>query len=728
MDTENITIIPTGACHDCGGRCVIKVHVKDGVAIRVTTDDGEEPQLRACARGRAYRKRVYDPNRLKYPMKRKGKRGEEKFKRISWDEALDTVARELLRVKESYGPSAILAKWGSGNPGKFNEGLFHRFLNMFGGCTMDWGGASAESSVFASRLVYGTLTTGHSRDDHVNSRLIIMWGWNPTVSIWSTNTSFYLMRAKEAGARIVCIDPRFTDSAAVLAHQWIPIRPGADAAMMVAMAYVMITENLLDRQFLDRYTLGFEIFEEYVMGTDDGEPKTPSWAETITGVPKQTIANIAREYATFKPAALIPAYAPGRTAYGEQYHRLAAILAAMTGNIGIHGGGAAGFERGPTPLLGMVGPSISPVKNPVEAGSPSVRGSLDTSLRNRTRVHGTRIWDAILKGKAGGYPSDLKLIYIVGSNCLNQTLNTNKGVKALDKLEFIVVHEQFMTPTARFADILLPVSTIWEQIDIARPWLSGAYYIYMNQVIDTMYESKTDYDIFCELATRLGFSYSDKTEEEWIKEIIRVAPDMSQDIPDYNTFKKKGVHKLKFTEPQITFKAQIEDLDNNPFPTPSGKIEIYSPRLADLENPVLPPIPKYIEPWESANDPLAKKYPLQLITYHFKTRAHSNFDNIPWLKQLEAQTVWINSADAQARGIGNGDEVRVFNDRGKMVLPAHVTERIMPGVVAIGQGAWYQPDRDGVDEGGCPNILTRDEYSPGGGWPTNTSLVQVRKS
>ena len=728
MDAENTVIIPTGACHDCGGRCVIKVHVKDGVAVRVETDDGEEPQLRACARGRAYRKRVYDPNRLKYPMKRAGKRGDGEFERISWDEALDTIAREMIKVRETYGPSAIIAKWGSGNPGKFNEGLLHRFLNMFGGCTIDWGGASGEGSVFASRSVYGTLTTGHSRDDHVNSRLIIMWGWNPAISIWSTNTPFYLIQAKEAGARIVGIDPRYTDSVAVLADQWIPIRPGTDAAVMVAMACVMITENLHDRRFLDRYTLGFDKFRDYVMGVEDGEPKTPSWAEKITGVPAQKTVDLAREYATLKPAALIPAYAPGRTAYGEQYHRLAATLAAMTGNIGIHGGGAAGFERGPTPLLGMVGPSISPVKNPVEAGSPSVRGGLDISLRNRTRVHGARIWDAILEGKAGGYPSDFKLLYIVGSNCLNQTLNTNKGVKALDELEFIIVHEQFMTPTARFADILLPVSTIWEQIDIARPWLSGAYYIYMNKVIDTMYESKTDFNIFCELSARLGFNYSDKTEEEWIKEIINIAPDMSKDIPDYDTFKKEGVCKLRFAEPRISFEAQINDPENSHFPTPSGKIEVYSQRLAELGNPNLPPIPKYIETWESINDPLAKIYPLQLITYHFKTRAHSNFDNIPWLKHLEVQTVWINSVDAQARDIRNRDEVRVFNDRGEVVLPASVTERIMPGVVAIGQGAWYRPDRGGVDRGGCPNILTRDEYSPGGGWPTNTSLVEIRKS
>jgi anaerobic dimethyl sulfoxide reductase subunit A len=727
MDTEDTVIIPTGACHDCGGRCVIKVHVKDGVAVRVETDDGEEPQLRACARGRAYRKRVYDPNRLKYPMKRVGKRGEGKFQRISWDEALDTVARELLRVKEKYGPSAILDIDYSGAAGQFHRPLsINRLLTMFGGYTTHWGGASGEGSVFASRSVYGTLTTGHNRDDHVNSRLIIMWGWNPTTSTWSTNTPFHLVQAKEAGARIVCIDPRFTDSAAVLADQWIPVRPGTDAAMMVAMAYVMITENLHDQQFLDKYTLGFDRFKDYVMGVDDGEPKIPSWAETITGVPAQKIADLAWEYATLKPSALIASFAPGRTAYGEQYHRLATTLTAMTGNIGIHGGGAGGFERGP--VVSMVGPVMPPGKNPVEASLPSMGGSLDSSLRSRARPHFTQLWNAILRGKAGGYPSDTRLIYITCSNCLNQFPNTNKGIQALEKVEFIIVHEQFMTPTARFADILLPVNTIWERNDITRPWLSGDYYIYMNKVIDSMYESKSDFDICCELASRLGITnYSEKTEEEWIKEIIRISPDMSRDVTDYDTFKKDGVHKLKFTEPQISFKEQIEDPENNPFPTPSGKIEIYSQRLADLENPELPPVPKYIETWESVNDSLANKYPLQLITTHHKTRAHSCFDNIPWLKSLEPQMMWINSTDANARGISDGEEARIFNERGEVILPARVTERIMPGVVSIDQGAWYMPDKSGVDRGGCCNLLTRDHYSPGGGFPGNTCLVQVKK-
>ena len=285
-----------------------------------------------------------------------------------------------------------------------------------------------------------------------------------------------------------------------------------------------------------------------------------------------------------------------------------------------------------------------------------------------------------------------------------------------------------MTATAKFADILLPVNTIWERNDFARPWLSGPYYIYFNKAIPSLYESKTDLDIFTELSHRLGIEgYSDKTEEEWIQEIVHTSPDLSRDIPDYEEFKRKGSVKMKLPNPFISFEREIADPEKYPFPTPSSKIEIHSQKIAELNDPKLPPIPKHLETWESSDDKLAKKYPLQLITIHFKTRAHSTFDNILWLQELEPQTIWISIADAEKRGIRDGDEVKIFNDRGEMIIQAKVTERIMPGVVSVGQGAWYSPDEKGIDHGGCVNVLTKDEYSPGGAFPSNTCLVQVEK-
>ena len=721
-------IVPTGACYDCGGRCVLKVHVKDGVAVRVETDDGEEPQLRACARGRAYRRQVYAPDRLLYPLKRTGERGKGEFKRISWDEALDTVAGELKRIKEAYGPKAVLLHVYSGQSTGTLHGAYLticQILRSFGGYTATWGGASAEGSVFASRATFGTLSTGHTRDDLVNSKLIILWGVNPATSVFGTNTSYYLAIAKEAGARIVVVDPRYTDSAAIFADEWIPIRPGTDTAMMSAMAYTMISERLHDQRFLDRYTVGFEQFRKYVMGEEDRVAKTPAWAEARTGIPARTIVELARRYATRKPAALIPGMAPGRTAYGEQYHRMAATLAAMTGNIGIHGGNAAGFERGP------VGPMVPPIAfDKTDATYEERLKALNIPQRLRSSVHVTRIWDAVLKGRAAGYPSDIKMVYIAWANPLNQIPNINKGIEALKKLEFVVVHDQFMTATARFADIVLPVTTIWERNDFARPWLSGSYFLYLNKVIEPAGEVRSDIDIFRDLAARLGLPqpFAGISEEDGIRMMVDGMGDVVGEIPDFQTFKREGVHKMKLSGPQLCFKAEIEDPGKHPFPTLSGKIEIYSKVLAGLNNAEVPPVPKYVEPWEGPEDPLTEKYPLQLITVHVKPRAHSCFANNPWLKDIEPQSLSISAKDAQLRGIADGDTVRVFNDRGETIVQAAVSERIMPGVVSLGEGAWYQPDHQGRDRAGSVNILTRDMYSPGGAFPSNSALVQIQRS
>ena len=199
-------------------------------------------------------------------------------------------------------------------------------------------------------------------------------------------------------------------------------------------------------------------------------------------------------------------------------------------------------------------------------------------------------------------------------------------------------------------------------------------------------------------------------------------------VPDYDTFKEQAIYRIQYPEPHVAFKEQIANPKDNPFPTPSGKIEIYSQQLDAMNNPAIPPIPEYIEPWEGPRDALAARYPLQLITTHCKRRAHTQFDKAPWLRELMVQAILINTSDAEARGIQDGDEVRVFNGRGEIIVPAHVTERIMPGVVDLPQGAWYDPDEQGVDRGGCANVLTRDAPSPGGAACHNTALVEVKKA
>jgi anaerobic dimethyl sulfoxide reductase subunit A len=287
-----------------------------------------------------------------------------------------------------------------------------------------------------------------------------------------------------------------------------------------------------------------------------------------------------------------------------------------------------------------------------------------------------------------------------------------------------------MTPTAKYADILLPVNTQFERNDIIRPWQGGPYCIYMNKAIDSLYESKSDLEICTGLAEKLGLSeYNELTEDEWLRDFWEAAKDLtdSKPLPDYDSFKKEGIFKVKTDKPIIAFAKQIKDPENNPFPTPSGKIEIYSEKLEERNTPNLPPIPMYIETWEGRNDPLAKKYPLQLISTHSKRRIHSNMDNLPWMKNLETHVVWINPEDAETRGLKNNDNARVFNDRGTISIKVKVTERIIPGTVSVGQGAWYSPDKEGVDRGGCANVLLKDDHSPAGAFCSNTCLVEINK-
>jgi len=728
----DVRIVPTTSTYDCGGRCPIRLHVKGNRILRVEGDDAPEPdQLRTCLRCRAYKQYVHHPQRLLYPQKRVGERGEGRFERISWDEAYDIFVGELDRIKETYGNEAILLATGGGYLASLHHGglAASRLLNQYGGYVTHYGNISSEGAVWASLTQYGSVMVGHSREDMMNSKLIIMWGWDPARMISGTNTTYHLIRARENGARIIAIDPRYHDTAATLAHEWIPIYPGTDTAVMVAMANVMIREDLQDQPFLDTYTTGFDAFRDYVLGAADGVDKTPGWAAQISGVPAETIERLAREYATTKPAALMDCQGPARSAMGEQYNRCASTLCAMTGNVGRPGGSAGGGLMG-IPVGHMFRTSaIPPGKNPFELDGPNVKGTLDIRLRVKKRIHINTLWDAVLEGKAGGYPSDVKMMWSMCNNYVNQIGNSNKADRALKQLEFIAVSELFPTATARYADLLFPVTSAAERNDFTRPWPSGPYFTAVNQAIDPLGECKSDLQIASDLAGRLGVEdFNPHTEEEWLKILFENNPEYTTHIDDYDAFRKKGIHRVDLPEPIVAFRDQIADPENNPFPTPSGKIEIFSRRAADLNNPAVPPIPKYMPTPEDRFDPLNKQYPLQLLTPHPRNRVHSELYLVPWLRETEEHRIWINTRDAKARGIEDHDEVLVYNGRGTVSLPAFLTERIMPGVVAIFEGAWYSPDQKGVDRGACANTLTKDAYSGGGACVMNTSLVEVKKA
>ncbi|MBI5897260.1 MAG: molybdopterin-dependent oxidoreductase [Desulfobacterales bacterium] len=285
------------------------------------------------------------------------------------------------------------------------------------------------------------------------------------------------------------------------------------------------------------------------------------------------------------------------------------------------------------------------------------------------------------------------------------------------------MHEQFLTATARHADIVLPVNTFMERNDIAPPWLGSPYYIYLNKAVDSLHASKTDLEICRELAPRLGLSadYFQQSDDQILRTFARRRPD----IPDFDAMQRDGVLKIHLPEPIVAFKAQIADPANHPFGTLSGKIEIDCGHIAEMNNPRVPSIPKYLSHREHYDSPKARRYPLQLLTAHSKIRTHSTLEQVPWLQELESQGAWIHPTDAAARGIKDGDPIEIFNERGRIRTTARVTERILPGVVNVCQGAWYTPDDSGVDVGGCANTLTLDEPSPGGAFPMNSALVEV---
>jgi len=711
----------TSTCgHNCGGRCVVNAHVKDGRIVHISTDarrwNPDHPPLPACARGVGQIERTYHPDRLRYPMRRTGPRGSGLFERISWDEALDTITRELLRVRATYGNAALLDASRSGSLSMLHgRAAASRFFNMFGGCTDLWSNMSAEAEVFAVRITYGTeyKSSGREPTDYVNSKLILMWGWSPGDGTFGTGTMPWLKHARRQGTRIVSIDPRRTLTSRQLTDEHVFIRPGTDAAALIAMAQVIVAEGLHDQAYCNRHVLGFDeahlppgappgsSYRAYLMGKADGVAKTPEWAEAITGIPAATLHRLAIEFATTKPAALQTGYAPGRTLYGEQFHRAAYALAAITGNVGISGGNS-GVSNGATGRAGIK--SLPTGKNPIDA-----------------RVATPLLPDLLARGKSGGYPADIKLIYAAGGNLFNQCANVNKMLASLDGVEFIVAQEHFLTATARHADIVLPATTFWERNDVHTPWAgAGHYAIYMRRAIAPMYECRNDIDIFADLAHRVGISgYNDKTEEAWLRELTASAVD------DFESFAGQGVARFAPPQDAVAFAAQIRDPERHPFATPSGKIEIYATTLAANPDPYglgpIPPIPTWIDPAAGG------QFPLRLCTPKSRARTHSIHGNQPGLARVDPDTVWLHPDDAAARGIRHGQQVRVFSRYGETLLPAEVTDSIARGVVSIKEGAWFTPDANGTDTRGCANVLTADVASPCGATTYNSSFVEVAR-
>jgi anaerobic dimethyl sulfoxide reductase subunit A len=488
----------------------------------------------------------------------------------------------------------------------------------------------------------------------------------------------------------------------------------------------MITAGLHDAAFVASHCVGFdesqmpaeakgaETYKDYILGTRDKTPKTPKWAEAITGVPRETIERLAREYATRKPGMLYQGYGMQRRAYGEQVVRAGCVLAALTGNVGVPGGWAGG--------MALQAPDGGPLWNVFPPGANPVKASIPTFLWTEAVVSGKELGPEHGVRGVPRLDTSIKLIYAVASNALvNQHANINRTAKLLQDerlVECVIVQDNFLTPSARFADIVLPACTQLETWGVEDGWKYGDEVLLMPKAVEPAGESRSDYQICADIAGRLNLREAfteGRSERDWVDVALSSYRKSYPRLPSLREFETSnaGVHKVAVTKPAIAFEDFRRDPGRFPLSTPSGKIEIFSSALHALGNASeIPAVPKYIQEWESPFGAEARKYPLQVVGHHTLARVHSTMNGVDWLEEAFPHRVFVNQVDAAARSLANGDEVRVFNGRGELTIRCRVTRRIMPGVVAIPQGAWWAPTDTGLDRGGSVNVLTSERWTP----------------
>lgn len=790
---------------NCGSRCPLRLEVKDGTVTRVLADDtgtnelGSQ-QVRACVRGRSIRHRIYNPDRLKTPLKRVPgtKRGEEQWEEISWDQALQEITDKMKEIKKDYGNEAFYINYGTGTLGATmacswppDQTPFARLMNTWGGYLDHYSDYSTTEITQAYPYFYGGWVNGNSLDDARNSKLQVFFGNNPLETRMSGGGQLFVTQKtkEESDVRTIVIDPRYSDTAVVVGDDWVALRPGTDAALIAGMLHTMVKEDLHDQEFLDKYCVGFDehtlpegapknaSYRAYLEGKGtDGVEKTPEWAARITGVPAMRIRQLAREIAGAKPCAISQGWGPQRHANGENAARAIFLLAAATGNIGLVGGGTGGRE-GAVALpfekpfnTGTMNPSMKIISvfswlDAIEYGSEmdTFNAGVCEKVAPGVRANKVPVDDQ-------GNPTNISLdvpIKMVwqysGNSIVNQTGDNNLSIDLLQddsKCELIVTCDIQYTVSARYSDYILPGTSTAEEFDIHPGENSApmAYGIVSSQAIEPLYECKSIYDICTEMSRLLGTEQAfteGKSREDWLRETIEATRENDPELPTYDEWKEMGLYRKNLGS-VISLKEFRDDPEENPLDTPSGKIEIYSDRLAamakkwkfgvfrpELEGDVLVPLPEWTPTWEgpqAAQD--SEDYPLQVIGHHFKGRTHSTYGNVDWMKQAHPQTVWLNQHDAEERGISNGDTVFVYNERGTLRLPARVTERIMPGVISVPQGAWYDPrpasevqppaeanpDKP-VDVAGSVNSLTSLHPSPlAKGNAVHTSIAQVKKA
>ncbi len=671
--------LPVFCGKDCGGNaCPLLVEVEQGRAVRILHNPAGGRHIRACRRGFDLVRAHEAPDRLLKPLIRTGSRGSTSFREASWDEALDLIAARLGEVRARHGASTVLSLASAGSTGALHntETLTQRFLHLTGGCTTLSGSYSNGAARAVLPYLFGPQwkTSGFDAATMRAAEMIILWGANLLDTRLGSEMPQRLLEAKGRGAAIVAMDPRRTATVAHASTWWIPCRPGTDAALMLATLHVLLEEGLVDRAFVDARAVGFERLARDVLGEGGGPGRTPAWAEQVCGVPAAEIRRFARAYARARPAMLIPGYSIQRVHAGEETYRLTVALQLATGNFGLRGGSTGSLNNClPTPRVGAMDALVPP-------GQPRV-----------PVLH----WpDAILSGRSGGYPTDIHAVYSAGGNFVNQGADVHKSIAAFQSLDFAVCHDLFLTPTARQCDVVLPAASPLEKEDIGIPWL-GNYLLYKPAALPSRRSARTDWDIFCDLADRMGLGgeyCGGRSASQWIDAFLA-----GSEVTDHEEFRRTGVY-LATDQERVGLAEFASDPSGHPLDTPSGRVELASERYArETGFPACPG-------WRG-RQPDAR-YPLSLLTPKRAAATHSQLGDRssplgPADHQLE-----MHPSDAARRGITTGGEARVFNEHGVAHVRVRVSEDIMPGVVSLHEGVWFDLDQRGEDRAGSANVLT----------------------
>jgi anaerobic selenocysteine-containing dehydrogenase len=700
-----------GACpHDCPDTCSILTTVEDGKAIAVRGNpDHPFTRGRLCVKVNNYEERVYSDKRVLYPLKRVGPKGSKQFQRISWDEAIETIATRWKSIIATDGAQAILPYSYLGTQGVINglnvgDPLFNKL-----GATVSERTFCDSGSCTAYMMTIGP-TPGVDPESFVHSKYILLWACN-TLGTNSHHWPF-IEQARKAGAKLVVIDPVRTRTAR-LADWHIPIRPGTDAALALAMIHVIIKENLVDRDYIDKHTVGYDELAERA------STYTPEFAAQETGIPVEDIVKLAREYATTPPAVVRIGVAVERHAGGGQTVRAIACLPGLIGAWKHVGGGLLQLPIWAFPVKWevLMRPDLQPEKMRV--------------------LNSWRLGQA-LTGELGFDPP-IKALFVYNANPMAMVTEQAKLEKGLEREDlFTVVSEHFLTDTARYADIVLPATTQLEQKDIMFSW-GHLYLSYNNPAIEPLGEAVPNTELFRRLAKAMGIEDPSfyRTDDEMIEASLDWTNPVLQGITLADV-KAKGYARL--TVPSADDWAPHREGN---FPTPTGKCEFKS-TITGGGNFVLPlfrqgyngdqdgtpvdALPHYIPPNENTqtSPALAKRYPLSLITPKSHAFLNSNYGNLPaqTAQAGEEQSVFLHPDDAERRGIVAGAPIRVFNDRGAFEAFASISPDVMPGVVMAPSGYWHRSNRKGA----TVHALTPPAYADLGRAPTFSDvLVQVGK-